>query len=194
MTANLSKNNVAVGRSWLGYLGSTTGTALDNVTKGFGSAIITSTGGKIACTFNEDNRTTSGPNANLNGQGDTYAGVPDGKQTKTAFFPQIVSLGADSFRGGFQIQNTTGTAATCTYEFAAGTGVNPVQNVPLAANDSNSVFAESLLAQAGAAGKKYNASMKVTCTQPIVGIYNLSVLNSTIDKLDPFAENNGINQ
>ena len=164
------------------------------MTKGFGSAIITSTGGKIACTFNEDNRTTSGPNANLNGQGDTYAGVPDGKQTTTAFFPQIVSLGADSFRGGFQIQNTTGTAATCTYEFAAGTGVNPVQNVPLAANGSNSVFAESLLAQAGAAGKKYNASMKVTCTQPIVGIYNLSVLNSTIDKLDPFAENNGINQ
>jgi type V secretory pathway adhesin AidA len=86
------------------------------------------------------------------------------------FFPQIVALGANSFRGGFQIANTTATATTCTYTFSNGDVVN---NVPLAANGSNSVFAESALTNNKT---NFNGSVRVQCGQPIVGIYNLSII------------------
>ena len=183
VTVTLSKGGVAVGQSWLGYLGNATGTALDNVVQGYGNAIVTSTGGKIACTANEDNRTFG----NLVGQGSTYSGVPDGKQSNNMFFPQIVALGADSFQGGFQIANTTNTATTCKYSFSNG---DVIQNESLAASGSNSVFAPSKLINNKT---NFNGSVKVECGQPIVGIYNLTVQGAAASG-DPFATNNGINQ
>jgi hypothetical protein len=190
VNATLTRNGVAVNQSWLGYFGSTTGDAgLDAITRGFGSAVVTATGGNIACTVNEDNRTGGGNPAlaNLIGQGATYGGVPDGEQSNSMFFPQIVALGANSFRGGFQIANTTANATTCTYTFSNGDVVN---NVPLAGNGSNSVFAESALTNNKT---NFNGSVRVQCGQPIVGIYNLSIIGGAAAG-DPYAANNGINQ
>lgn len=188
VTAQLTKSSVAVGQSWLGYFGSATGNAsLDAVQRGFGSAVVTSTGGKIACTVNEDNRTGGGTQLNLIGQGATYGGIADGQQTTKVFFPQIVALGASSFRGGFQIANTTGTPTTCTYTYSNG---DVVSNAALAANGSNSIFAESSLTNNKT---NFNGSVVVQCGQPIVGIYNLSIIGAAAAG-DPYASNNGINQ
>lgn len=187
VSATLSRTQVQVGQSWLGYFGGTGNAALDAIPRGFGSAIVTATGGQIACTVNEDNRTGGGTQPNLIGQGATYGGVPDGQQTTKMFFPQIVALGVNSFRGGFQIANTTNQATTCTYSFSNG---DVVSNVPLAANGSNSVFAEAVLTNNKT---NFNGSVVVECGQPIVGIYNLSIIGPAAAG-DPYASNNGINQ
>lgn len=179
VTSTISNSGVGAGQSWLGYLGNATSAEIDAINRGFGSAIVTATG-PIACTANEDNRTT------FAGQGSTYGGVPDGQQSTTMSFPQIVALGANSFRGGFQIANTTGTAATCTYSFSNG---QVLSNQALAANGSNSVFAETVLNGIS----NFNGSVSVECTQPIVGIYNLSIIGDAASG-DPFSTNNGINQ
>jgi len=190
VSAVLTKTGLGEGTAWSGYLGGggVGNAALDAVTKGTGSAIVEVTGGtgKLACTANEDNRTT------FAGQGISYNGIPDGMQTAKVFFAQIVALGGSSFRGGFQIANTTATATTCTYAYSnAKTGNTiTVANQPLAANGSNSVFAESSLTSEKT---NFNGSAVVTCGQPIVGIYNLSIQGPAA-KGDPFAANAGINQ
>lgn len=191
VTATLSRDNVAEGQSWAGYMGATNNAELDAIERGFGSAVVTSTGGLVACTINEDVR--SSPNPALVGQGTTYSGVPDGQQSNKMFFPQIVALGDSSFRGGFQIANTTATATTCTYTFKNSIGTQAtitVADQALAANGSNSVFAPSVLTQDQT---NFNGSATVECGQPIVGIYNLSVQGAAASG-DPFAQNNGINQ
>ncbi|RMF29428.1 MAG: hypothetical protein D6759_13855, partial [Chloroflexi bacterium] len=58
VTATLTKTGLNVGQAWAVYLGSSTGSSLDNVSRGYGSVVMESTGGNIACIFNEDNRTT----------------------------------------------------------------------------------------------------------------------------------------
>lgn len=177
VTANLSKTGIATGQAWAIYMGSTLGISVDSVVKGYGSAVVTSTASEIACSVNEDNR------VNFAGLGSTYSGVPDGKQTVSMSFPQITALGANSYRGGFQIANTTATSATCTYTFSNG---EVVSNQALAGNGSISVFAENVLVNK----TTFNGSVIVTCTQPIVGIYNLA---SPTQSGDTFATNNGIN-
>lgn len=183
ISATITKTGLGVGQSWLGYIGNPTAPAIDAIGKGFGSAVVTSSGGLIACTVNEDNRSPSA----LNGQGSTYGGVPDGQQSTKMNFPQIVALGTSSFRGGFQIANTTASDTTCTYTFSNG---DVVSNAPLAANGSNSVFAEAVLTNNKT---NFNGSVIAECGQPIVGIYNLSVIGATASG-DPFSTNNGINQ
>jgi hypothetical protein len=177
VSASLSSSSLSVGQAWAVYLGDATGTALDAITKGFGSAVMTSSGGDIVCIFNEDNRSTYA------GQGSTYSGIPDGPGvTNTLFLAQIVQLGAGSYQGGFQIANTTSNAGKCTYTYSDGT---TVKDQPLAANGSNSVFASNHVSDG------FNGSAVVTCNRPVVGIYNLSVFGGAGD---PFATNNGINQ
>jgi hypothetical protein len=175
VSATLSKSNLAVGQAWAVYVGSATGTALDAIAKGYGSVVMDATGGDIACIFNEDNR------ALYSGQGSTYSGIPDGEQTTKAFFPQVVALGGSSYQGGFQIANTTATAATCTYTFSDGTVVSN-QNLP--ASGSLSVFAPAHVSG-------FNGSVTVECTQPIVGIYNMTIFGGSGD---PFATNNAVNR
>jgi hypothetical protein len=177
VTASMSKTGVAPFQSWAVYLGPP---ALDGtLVYGYGSVIIESTAAPVSCIFNEDNRTVYA------GLGSTYSGVPDGDQSTTMFFPQIVALGSSSYRGGFQIANTTGTATTCDYTFSNG---DVVTGQPLAGNGSNSIFAESVLINNKTS---FNGSVMVSCGQPIVGIYNLAApaLGG-----DTFATNNGINQ
>ena len=184
VTAVLQTAAVAPGQAWAVYLGSNTGTVLDGVAKGVGSVVITAPSSDIACTFNEDNRTTYA------GLGSTYGGVLEGEQSTTMFFAQIVDLGSASFQGGFQIANTTSTDATCTYTFTnAITGAtDTVANQALAANGSNSVFASAVLTVDPG---NFNGSALVTCDQPIVGIYNMAAFSTAGDS---FATNNGINQ
>lgn len=177
VTATLSRTGLSEGQAWAAYLGNATGTDLDGVSRGYGSAVVNSTGGEVACTVNEDVRA---PFSNA-GQGSTYSGISDGQQSTTMFFPQVVALGNDSFQGGFQIANTTGNATTCDYEFSDGT---TVAGQSLDANGSNSVFAPNHVSS-------FNGSVTVTCGEPIVGIYNLTIFGGDGD---PFATNNGVNQ
>ena len=153
---------------------------LDGIVKGKGNAVVEATGGKIACTFNEDNRTT------FAGQGSTYGGVPDGQQSTTMLFPQVVALGTDSFRGGFQYANTTGIGTTCTHTYSNG----DVTSRNLEPNSSNSIFAESDLLNSTT---NFNGSVIVECGQPVVGVYNLTIQGPAASG-DPFATNNGVNR
>lgn len=179
VSAQLVKTGLQPGQSWLIYMGNTGNSTLDNLVAFFGNAIFTSTASDIACTFNEDNRT------NFAGMGSTYSGIPVGNATTTVFFPQIVSLGSNSFQGGFQISNTTANATTCTYNFSNG---DVISNVPLLANGSNSVFAPNTLLNDI---NSFNGSAIVTCGEPIVGIYNFAGFSIPGDA---FVTNNGINQ
>jgi hypothetical protein len=179
VNGTLNATNIAPKQSWAFYFGPNVGVpALDAIVKGYGSAVIESDQ-PIACIFNEDNRTTYA------GLGSTYNGIPDGNQSTTMSFPQVVALGSSSYRGGFQISNTTAVATTCTYTFSNG---DVISDVPLAANGSNSEFAENILINNKTS---FNGSVIVTCGQPIVGIYNLAA--QTIPG-DSFATNNGINR
>ena len=178
-TAVLEKTGVAEGQSWGGYMGGVGEATLDGIVAGLGSAVVESTGGTIACTINEDNRT-----GDLAGLGTTYGGVPDGQQSDTMSFPQITALGTNSFRGGFQYANTTGNATNCTHTYSNG----DVTTKALAANASNSIFAPADLQNDK---ETFNGSVEVTCGEPIVGIYNLS---KNADPGDTFAANNGINR
>jgi hypothetical protein len=176
VTDTLSTSGIGVGQSWLVYLGGATGSpTLDAVSRGYGSVVMQSTGGEIACIFNEDNRTVYA------GQGSTYSGIPDGQQTSALFFPQIVALGASSYQGGYQFANTTGSATTCDYAYSNGVTIT---GEALAANGSNSVFAPSHVSG-------FNGSVTVTCGEPIVGIYNMTIFGGAGD---PFATNNGVNK
>jgi len=176
VSATLNKTGLAAGQAWFVYVGSSTGTGLDDISKGYGSVVMTATGGTIACIFNEDNRTMYA------GQGSTYSGIPDGAQSTTMFFPQIVALGSSSYQGGFQIANTTSTATTCDYLYSDGTSVSS-QSLP--ANGSLSTFAPNQVSA------DFNGSVTVTCGQPIVGIYNMTIFGGSGD---PFATNNGVNR
>ena len=179
VAGTLNATSIAPKQSWAFYFGPSIGVpSLDAISKGYGSVVIESTS-PIACIFNEDNRTT------FAGLGSTYNGIPDGNQSTTMSFPQIVALGSSSYRGGFQIANTTATATTCTYTFSNG---DVVSNMPLAASGSNSEYAENILINDKTS---FNGSVIVTCGQPIVGIYNLAA-NAIAG--DSFATNNGINR
>lgn len=184
VTQVLTRNGVSEGQSWLGYVGDISG-AIGGINRGFGSAVVESQGGLIACTVNEDVRTS--PNAALIGQGSTYAGIPEGEETNIISFPQIVALGESSFRGGFQYANTTGNPTTCTHRYSNG---DVKSNVSLDGNGSNSIFAETDLINNKT---NFNGSVEVECGQPIVGIYNLSIIGPSASG-DPFATNNGINK
>jgi hypothetical protein len=193
----VTKSNVGPNQSFLMFAGNFTGdaanAALNAIAKGFGSVTVSSSGADIACTFNE-NSTTAG--SAFNGTGSTYNGVSSTGASNTITFPQIVALGAASFRGGFQYANTTGTAATCSHTYATSTGVlGTLTGKSLAASGSNSVFAETEMAGSGNSAistkaTTFNGSVTVTCDQPIVGIYNLAAL--TLGG-DTFTTNTGVN-
>ena len=188
LSAILTKTAVGVGQSWGGYMGNVGNATLDAIEVGKGNAVIeASGGGEIACTFNEDNRT------DFAGQGSTYNGIPNGQQSKTIFFPQIVALGAESFRGGFQYANTTETATTCTHTYTNSRipgHTEVVTDIKLDPNSSKSIFAETELKEHNT---DFNGSVMVTCGEDIVGIYNLSIQGPAASG-DPFATNNGINR
>jgi hypothetical protein len=160
----------------------------------FGSAVITSSGEPIIAIVNEDNR---GNPADNNGsavpierisQGNTYNAFPDGVQTDTIFFAQITAGAGGLFSGGFQIANTTDTAATCTATFNKQAGLT--YDFPLTAYGSASVFAPNVPGIV----LPYNASVTVECDQPVVGISNLAVILGTGKVGDSYTGGNGLNR
>jgi len=165
-----------------------------NMTQRFGSATITSSGQPIIAIVNEDNRGLAGDN---NGdpvpverisQGITYNAFLNGAQTDTVFFAQIVSGAGGIFSGGFQVVNTTGTAATCTATFNAQAGLT--YGFALGANGSASVYAPNV----PGINPGYNGSVTVVCDQPIVGISNLADIVGSGLVGDSFTCGNGLNR
>lgn len=183
-TFTLTEENVGVGQSWGGYVGSDPG--FSDVERGFGGAVVESTGGQIACTVNEDNRNGGDVQPAFIGQGSTYNALRDGTQTNTVFFPQIVSLGVNSFRGGFQIVNTEGTSGSCQVTYSNG----DVDTISVPAFGVRSIFAQNSLSNYRTS---FNGSAVVECDVDIVGIYNLSILGNNASG-DPFATAEGTNR
>ncbi len=153
--------------------------AVDSLTESqrTGSAVVQAgTGGSIVAIVNEDNRGScngavcgSIP-SNAIGQGSTYEAFRDGVQTNTMFFIQLTKhVGSQDYSGGIQIGNTTGSAGTCNITYPSYPAANET-NVTLPASGQISRFAPDV----GSLISPYNGSVKVDCTQPIVGISNLS--------------------
>jgi len=160
----------------------------------FGSAVITSAGQPIIAIVNEDNR---GNPADNNGdpvaverisQGITYNAFLNGSQTPTMFFAQIVAAAGGIFSGGFQVVNTTSTAATCTATFNGQAGLT--YDFALAANGSASVYAPNVPGIVA----PYNSSVTVVCDQAIVGISNLADIVGSGLVGDSFTCGNGLNR
>lgn len=162
-----------------------------------GSAIINAApGGTVVAIVNEDNRGTCGSaacpaiEANQVGWGSTYNAYLQGQQTSTIFFAQVLSKvgAATQYGGGFQLQNTTGTATTCNISYSGASAANET-GVPLGANSSLSRYAPNVPnLPAG-----FNSSVKVVCGQPVVGIANLGARNTTYWG-DSMSTSNGLNQ
>jgi hypothetical protein len=156
----------------------------------FGSAIIeVLSGGPIVAIINEDNRGGPGVPAERIGQGSSYNAIAEGTQTGTMFFAQVARHAGGIFSGGFQISNTTGTAATCNIVYVAAAAANE-SNVTLPANGSLARYAPNVPNLPDG----YNAAARVTCTQPIVGISNLAVNPGSGRFGDSFTQANGLNQ
>ena len=147
-----------------------------------GSAIIQADpGGLIVGVINEDNRgvCSSGVavcgaiQANWVGLGATYEAVSDGAQTNTVWFLQVPRhVGSADYSGGYAFANTTNNATTCDITFPTVPAANQ-SGVELAAYGSISIFAPNIPNLTDG----FNASVKVTCGQPILGISNFSARN-----------------
>jgi hypothetical protein len=156
----------------------------------FGSAVIeVLTGGPIVAIVNEDNRGGPDVPAERVGQGSSYNAIANGTQSGTMFFAQVPRHAGGIFSGGFQIANTTGTAATCNIVYVADMDANET-GVSLPANGSIARYAPNV----PNLDDGYNAAVRVTCTQPIVGISNLAVNPGSLRYGDSFTQANGLNQ
>ncbi len=83
-------------------------------------------------------------------------------------------VGSEDYSGGFQIGNTTGTGGTCDITLPAAPAANQY-GVALPANGSIGRYAPDV----PNLPNPYNGSVKVTCTQAVVGISNFSARNSS---------------
>lgn len=151
----------------------------------FGSAVIQAApGGLIIANINEDNRGLSNCNgvsgctfdsANQEGWAASYGAIPDGSQTNTFYIAQLMNhVGSPDYSGGFQITNTTSNAGTCNISYSGAPAANEA-SVSLPANGAISRFAPIIPSLPSG----FNNSVVVTCTQPVIGIYNYSARSST---------------
>jgi hypothetical protein len=141
--------------------------------------------GLIIAIVNEDNRGVD-TSAWRNGQGSTYNAIPRSKATNTVFLAQMPRRVIGVFSGGIQIANTTSTATTCSIEYA-GVPSATETNVALPANGSLLRFAPNVPNLPDG----FNAAVKVSCGQPIVGISNFQAVSRYGDS---FVQTNGLNQ
>ena len=173
-----------------------------SMSKRSGSAKITTTdaggtfdaAGSIVAIINEDNRGLASDNNGAAipveqiGQGITYNAVLSGAETTSVFIPQFVR-NASVFNGGFQIANTTGSAGTCDITYNSDTDANETGKT-LAANGVIVRYGPNVTNL----NNGYNASVTVTCTVPIIGMYNFSASSGTGKLGDSLITNNTINQ
>ncbi len=156
----------------------------------FGGAVITAAvGGQVVAIVNEDNRGGAGIPVERAGQGSTYDAIADGSQTTTISFAQIARKAGGIFSGGFQVSNTTNVAGTCNIVYTGVPAANET-SVALAANGSITRYAPNVANLPNG----FNASVSVTCTQPVVGISNMAVEIGTGKYGDSFLQGNGLNQ
>jgi hypothetical protein len=83
-------------------------------------------------------------------------------------------VGSADYSGGYAYANTTDSATTCDILFPTAPDANQI-GVELGAFGSASVFAPNI----SNLPDGFNASVEVTCGQPIVGISNFSSRNSS---------------
>jgi len=142
---------------------------------------------RIVVSVNEDNQ--SGIATRL-GQGSTYNARPGGSETTTIFFSQFTKNAIGIYNSGFQITNTTSTAGTCNIQYVGtgGAAANET-NVTLPAKEAGSLIRYA--PQIVLLPNNYNAGVRVTCTQPVVGIVNFSAANLYGDS---FTQTTGLNQ
>lgn len=156
----------------------------------YGNATIkAATGGSIVAIVNEDNRGGAGIPAERVGQGSTYNAIPDGSQTDTIFFVQVTNKAGGVFSGGFQFSNTTTTATSCDIIYNSDTDANEI-GVSLPASGTISRYAPNV----PNLNVGYNASVTVTCQQPIVGIANMAAEPGSGRYGDSATTGNGLNR
>jgi hypothetical protein len=159
-----------------------------------GTAVITSSGQPVIAIVNEDNRGNAADNDGTPvpvervSQGATYNAFIDGRQTTTTFFPQIVAGANAIYSGGFQVSNTTATAASCTATFNKQPGLTWAFTLP--AYGSVSKFAPTIPGIV----QPYNGSVTVVCDQAVVGISNLAYIVDTGLVGDSLSSNGGLNR
>jgi hypothetical protein len=149
-----------------------------------GSAIVTTSGGvPVAVTVNEDNTTK--------GYATSFNAVTASEATTTVHFSQFVK-NAGNFSGGFQVLNTTNTATYCSIAYLGQSSINET-NVYLPALGSINRWALSAGTPSMAnMANGYNAGVKVTCGQPIVGVVNMLAYNNTVG--DSYSQTSGMNR
>lgn len=149
-----------------------------------GSAVVTVPApGQIIVSINEDNQ--SGAPTRL-GQGTTYNAPAAGTETTKIFFAQFVKnlTAGNVYNSGIQISNTTAIAGTCNVEYVGQPSANATLALP--ASGSLVLYAPNITLL----NNGYNAGVRVTCTQKVTGIVNLSISGYG----DSFTQTTGLNQ
>jgi len=123
------------------------------------------------------------------GQGASYNGVLDGTQTTTMFFSQVPRKAGGIWSGGYLVSNTTDSAGTCDITYAGVPGATQ-NDVPLPASGSISHYMPNV----SGVPDGFNSSVTVTCTQPIIGIFNFAAEPGSGRYGDSFIQANGLNQ
>lgn len=162
----------------------------------YGNAIVQAApGGSVVAIVNEDNRGGVSKGyvvpENRIGQGSTYNAFADGAQANTAFFPQVTDKAGGVFSGGFQFSNTTDVDGTCDIEWA-NTPSAFQNDLALVKNGTISIYAPNH----PPVPDGFNASVKVTCTVPIIGIANMAAdpQIATPRYGDSYSTSNGLSQ
>jgi hypothetical protein len=154
-----------------------------------GNAVVEAApGGQIIAIVNESNPGGSGIPIERAGQGATYNAILDGRQTRNIMFPQFVRRAGGVFSSGIQVSNTTGNDGSCHISYDADPDAN--EDVYLPPNGSIARYAPNVRNL----NDGYNASVTVTCTQPVVGIVNLAADPGTGKLGDSFTQANGLNR
>jgi hypothetical protein len=151
-----------------------------------GSAIVTSTGGKIVANLNQrhdgicyaQGPTTpdcsAGAVPNAPGAGTAFMAFLDGTATAKMYIPVFNRrVGGATFNSGIKVANATATATTCSVEFPGDSDAN-IASVALSANGSFDLFAPNV----ANLNDGYQNSVVITCGQPAFASYNLRSDNS----------------
>ena len=154
----------------------------------YGYAVVVSTDGTFVAIVNEDNRGGAGVPVERAGQGSSYNGVLDGTQSNKVIFPQI-PRNKSNFSGQFVVSNTTSNAGTCDIVFS-GVPAATLNDVELPANGTISRYLPNIANLPNG----FNQGVTATCTQPVVGIFNLSINLNTGLRGDSFTQSTGLNQ
>ncbi len=156
-----------------------------------GSAIITSTGGKIISNVNlrhdgqcyqqagaDVDCNLAGVGANNVGGGTAFLAFADGTATTKVFIPDYRKhVGGGSFTSGLKVVNSTGSATTCDIAFPGQpSGTANITGKALPANGAFDLFAGSAVPSLA---DGYSNSVSITCGQPVFSNFNMRSENAS---------------